>query len=87
MEVTRKCSYCKIVKPHSEFVKNKNDKHGISYGCYVCQRKSNQKMLKKVYCEPCKKYITKLHLKDHVKSERHGLLVQLNKYSSTPIIL
>ena len=85
MEITRKCSYCKTSKPHSEFVKNKNDKYGISYGCRACKRIDNFKLLEKIYCEICKIYITKVNLNYHIKSERHELLVQLNKYSSTPI--
>ena len=85
MEVTRKCSYCKISKPHFEFLKNKNAKYGITYGCYACKNKYNSKLLEKVYCEICKIYITNLHLKDHTKSERHRLLVQLKEYSLTPI--
>lgn len=81
MEVTRKCSYCKTVKPHSEFVKNKKDKHGVSYCCYACKKKSNSKMLEKIFCHTCNIHITKLHYKDHTKSKMHEILLQLNKHS------
>jgi CMP-N-acetylneuraminic acid synthetase len=67
MEATRKCSICKTVKPHSEFVKNKNMKHGITYACYTCKKAYNSKMIEKVLCLPCNMYITKQHFNTHLK--------------------
>lgn len=40
----RKCSICKIIiKPHSNFVKCKNQKYGIGYRCYDCKKRQSDK--------------------------------------------
>jgi hypothetical protein len=39
----RKCSICKTIKSHSNFVKSKNQKCGIGYICYNCKKRQNDK--------------------------------------------
>jgi hypothetical protein len=39
----RKCSICKTIKSHSNFVKSKNQKCGIGYMCYDCKKRQNDK--------------------------------------------
>ena len=84
MQVTRKCSYSKILSLILSFQKIKMV-NMVLLMVVMLVKINNSKILEKVYCEICKIYITKLHLKDHTKSERHRILVQLNKYSSTPL--
>mgnify|MGYP007063925100 FL=1 len=60
------CTICKTVKPHSEFAKNKNLKYGIGYNCYACKRIDNAKLLEKIQCSVCGKYIAKGAMKKHL---------------------
>ena len=79
MELTRKCSICKIVKPHSEFSKNKNIKYGITYICYACKKIDNLKLFEKIQCSVCSKYIAKISLKKHLEVPIHK---KLQEYKS-----
>lgn len=39
LDGTRKCTRCKVIKPHSDFCKEKNSKIGLSYTCRKCASK------------------------------------------------
>ena len=43
----KKCSKCKVVKPISEFCKNKNNRDGISYLCRECKIKYSKEYHKR----------------------------------------
>jgi hypothetical protein len=83
METKRKCSICKTVKPHCEFVKNSKDKYGISYvWCYACKTILKAKILEKIQCSVCGKCIARGSMKRHseiplhTKHEKYKSIVQ-----------
>jgi hypothetical protein len=77
--LTRKCSICTNVKLNSEFVKNKNMKYGITYVCYACRKIYNAKLLEKIQCSVCDKYLARGAMKKHLEQPLHQ---QLIKYKS-----
>lgn len=40
MIAEKKCTKCKMVKPITEFYKNRNSKDGYNYNCKECTKKS-----------------------------------------------
>ena len=43
----RRCSYCKTIKPLTEFRKNKGQKNGISNNCYECTHELHHQFIMK----------------------------------------
>ena len=77
----RKCSVCKIVKTLNEFCKNRTQKHGYDYTCYVCKKElSKQYKQIKVQCPICFRYTVKCNLENHMKRPFHKEII---KFKST----
>ena len=63
----RKCSTCQIKKPHCNFVKSINLKHGIGYTCHECKKLQNEKII----CDVCFKEVPKRYMTKHFQLEWH----------------
>lgn len=73
----RKCSICQVIKPISQFFKNKCEESGYSYECKLCKNKK----CKKDRMENPEKY----RLKDHkaYESNRDKIIKRKKEYSKT----
>lgn len=62
--IEKECHDCKIVKPFSEFHKNKDSKYGISYCCKLCQSIRDKKYYRQ-HCDESKYRNRKRNLKQY----------------------
>lgn len=78
-EYMKTCSKCAIDKTHDNFYKSKTCKNNISSWCKECDikkvrnyyYKNKDKILEKVRCDVCDKFITKTYMKKHQEMESH----------------